>query len=149
MGWVLRLVETGPDSAARSVDLMELDRPAGLADIADLGLTLADAKQFLARVQQVMVAAQARDHGGHRPGCASCDGRCDVKDWRPHQIAPRFGGVALRLPRWLCSRCGETATGISWPANCRSTPALDQLHAHLSALMTYRVAVGMLAYSAC
>jgi len=146
MGWVLRLVETGPDSAARSVDLIEIDRPAGLADIADLGLTLAEAKQLLARVQQVMVAAQARDHAIHRPGCASCNGRCHVKDWRPHQIATPFGGVALRLPRWLCSRCGEAATGISWPANCRSTPALDELHAHLAALMTYRVAAGVLAH---
>jgi hypothetical protein len=67
-------------------------------------------------------------------------------NWRPHQIATPFGGVALRLPRWLCSRCGEAVTGISWPANCRSTPALDELHAHLAALMTYRVATGVLAY---
>jgi hypothetical protein len=52
----------------------------------------------------------------------------------------------LRLPRWLCSRCGEAATDISWPANWRSTPALDELHAHLAALMTYRVAASVLAY---
>jgi hypothetical protein len=93
-----------------------------------------------------MVAAQARDHAVHRSGCASCDGGCHVKDWRPHQIETPFGGVALRLPRWLCSRCGGTATGISWPTNCRSTPELDELKAHLSALMTYRVAAGVLAY---
>jgi hypothetical protein len=62
------------------------------------------------------------------------------------RLRRRFGEVALRLPRWLCPRCGEAATGISWPANCRSTPALDELHAHLAALMTYRVAAGVLAY---
>jgi hypothetical protein len=33
---------------------------------------------------------------------------------------------------------------VDWPARCRSTPELDQLQAHLSALMPYRVAVGVL-----
>jgi hypothetical protein len=41
----------GPGSAPRSVDLMEIDRAAGLADIANLGLTLAEAKQLLVRTQ--------------------------------------------------------------------------------------------------
>ena len=36
--------------------------------------------------------------------------------------------------------------GIDWPAHCRSTPELDQLQARLSALMTHRVAVGVLAH---
>jgi hypothetical protein len=52
MGWVLRLVETGTDSRARSVDVMEISRPNDLGVIANLGLTLPEAKQLLARVQQ-------------------------------------------------------------------------------------------------
>src|SRR6202521_3453036 len=40
MGWILRLVETGPDITADGVDLIEIDRPTGLAEIANLGLTL-------------------------------------------------------------------------------------------------------------
>ena len=60
MGWVLRLAETGPEAAAESIDLIEIRRPAGLADIANLGLTLSEAKELLARVQQAMVIAQAR-----------------------------------------------------------------------------------------
>jgi hypothetical protein len=39
-----------------------------------LGLTLPGAKQLLARVQQVVVAAQADDHVVLRPGCSSCGG---------------------------------------------------------------------------
>ena len=146
MRWVLRLVELGPDSGPRSVDLIEIDRPAGLADIANLGLTLAEAKQLLARAQQAVVAAQAHDHAVRRPDCAACDGRCHVKDWRRHQIATLLGGVTVRLPRWLCPGCGRTETGISWPSHCRSTPELGQLQAQLSALMTYRVAAGVLAH---
>ena len=52
MGWVLRLVGTGVDGQCRSFDVMEICRPDGLGDIANLGLTLAEGKQLLAGVQQ-------------------------------------------------------------------------------------------------
>jgi hypothetical protein len=144
MGWVLRLVETGIDGQSRSSDVMEINRPDGLGDIGHLGLTLTEAKQLLARVQQGVVAAQTDKHGRLRPNCRSCGGRCHMKDWRPHQIATLFGGVSMRLPRFLCVDCGRGETGVTWPSHCRSTPELDQLQAHLSALMTYRVAAGVL-----
>src|ERR1700685_1411525 len=122
MGWILRLVETGPDITADGVDLIEIDRPIGLAEIANLGLTLSEAKQVLARMQRALVAAQAHDHAVQRPGCSSCNGICHIKDWRPHQIATLFGGVTVRLPRWLCTGCRRIETGMSWPSHCRSTP---------------------------
>ena len=146
MGLVLRLVETRADGGTRSIDVLELSRPGNLRDIADLGLTLPEAKRILARVQQAVVAAQARDHAALRPECPSCGGRCRVKDWRPRQIATLFGAVTVRLPRFRCPGCGRGETGVSWPAHCRSTPELDQLQAQLSALMTYRVAAGVLAH---
>jgi hypothetical protein len=54
MGWVLRLVETGADSPGRSVDVMEVSRRRDLGDIANLGLTLPEAKQ---RLQHAKLAA--------------------------------------------------------------------------------------------
>jgi hypothetical protein len=146
MGWVLRLAETGPDAAAESIDLIESHRTSGLADIANLGLTLSEAKELLARVQQAMVAAQPRDHAVRRPSCASCSGQCHLKDWRPRRIATTFGEVAPRLRRWRRADCGRTETCIDWPENCRSTPELNELHAHLSALLSYTVAAGVLAH---
>ena len=146
MGWILRLVEAGPDITADGVDLIEIDRPTGLAEIANLGLTLPEAKQVLARMQRALVAAQAHDHAVQRPGCSSCNGICHIKDWRQHQIATLFGGVTVRLPRWLCTGCRRIETGMRWPSHCRSTPELDQLQAHLSALMSYRVAAGVLGH---
>lgn len=140
MRWVLGLVGTGIDGPSISVNIMEFDRPDCLDDIANLGLTLAEGKQLLARVQQEVVAAQVNSHAVLRPDCRSCNGRCHVKDWRPHRIATLFGEVRVRLPRFLCDGCGRTETGVSWPSHCRSTPALDQLRARLSALITYRVA---------
>ena len=123
---------------------MEISRPDGLGDIADLGLTLSEAKQLLANVQREIVAAQARDHVVRRPDCPRCDGVCRVKDYRDHAVATLFGQVTMKLPRFRCARCGGIETGISWPSHCRSTPELDRLRAHLSALMTYRVAADLL-----
>ena len=111
-----------------------------------MGLTLPEAKRLLARVQQAVVAMQARDHAALRPACSRCGGRCHVKDWQSRQVATLFGKITVRLPRFRCPGCGRVEAGINWPAHCRSTPELDQLQAHLSALMTYRVATGVLAH---
>ena len=146
MGWVLRLVETGVDGQCRSFDVIEISRPDGLGDIANLGLTLAEGKRLLAAVQQVVVAAQAGDQATLRPDCRSCGRRCHVKDWKPRRIATLFGEVRVPLPRFLCAGCGRTETGVSWPSHCRSTPELDQLQARLSALMTFRVAADLLVH---
>ena len=146
MRWVLRLVETEADSLGRGVDVMVISRSRDLGDIANLGLTLPEGKQLLARVQQVMVTAQAHGHVVLRPNCLSCGGGCHIKDWRLHQVATLFGTVAVRLPRFRCASCGHSTTCISWPSHCRSTPELDQLRAHLSALMPYRVAAGVLTH---
>jgi hypothetical protein len=144
MEWMLRLVGTGIDGQSRSFDVMEISRPDGLGDLANLGLTLAEAKQLLEHVQQHVVAAQADNHAMFRPDCQSCGRTCHVKDWRPHRIATLFGEVRVRLARFLCAGWGCTETGVSWPSHCRSTPELEQLQARLSALMTYRVAADVL-----
>src|SRR6202043_4009800 len=69
---------------------------------------------------------------------------CYVKDYRDHAVATLFGLVTVRLPRFRCAGCGGIEAGIGWPSHCRSTPELDQLQAHLSALMTYRTAADVL-----
>ncbi len=144
MRWVLRLIATGDDVRCPSIDLVEICRPESLGDIANLGLTLPEAKQLLASVQRAVVSGQADRHGLLRPDCRSCGGRCHVKDWRGHCIATLFGEVTVRLPRFLCAACNRTETGVCWPSRRRSTPELDHLQAHLSALMAYRVAAGVL-----
>ena len=124
MGWVLRLVETGMDNPVRDVDVMEIARPGTLADIANLGLTLPEAKQLLARVQQIVVAAQADGHAVSRPACSSCGCGCHAKDWRLHQIATLLGTVAVRLPRFRCAGLAYSCTNASkhqfrvpWPSS--------------------------------
>src|SRR3954464_5440719 len=140
MEWTLCLIGTGIDGQSRSVDVMTISRPDGLGDIANLGLTLAEAKQLLAQVQQGIVAVQVQHQSMFRPDCQSCHGTCHLKDWRAHRIATLFGEGRLKLPPLGCGGCGCAGAGVRWPSHCRSTPELNQLQAQLSALMPYRVA---------
>ena len=80
MEWVLKLAAVGDEGPC--VDIMEISKPDDLGDIANLGLTLTEAKQLLARVQREISAAQAREHAVRRPVCPCHDGICRVKDYR-------------------------------------------------------------------
>jgi len=64
MEWTLCLVGMGVDGQSRSFEVMAISRPDDLGDIANLGLTLAEAKLLLAHVQQQLVAGQANTHAG-------------------------------------------------------------------------------------
>jgi hypothetical protein len=144
VAWIVRLVKTGADGERQCADVLTINRPDELDDIANLGLTLAEGKLLLAGLQQEIVAAQAKGHAARRPDCRSCGEVCRVKDYRDHAVATLFGQVTVRLPRFRCAGCGGNEAGHGWPSYCRSTPELDQLQAHLSALMTYRVAADVL-----
>ena len=144
VAWIVRLVKLGADGDEPFADVMTIHRPDGLDDIANLGLTVADGKRVLAALQQEIVAAQARSHSAQRPECQTCRGVCYLKDYRNHAVATHFGQVTVRLPRFRCATCGAIEAGTGWPSHCRSTPEFDQLQAHFSALMPYRVAADVL-----
>jgi hypothetical protein len=92
------LVKIGAEAEGQAVDVMEINRPDDLGDIADLGLTLAETKRLLARLQQEIVAAQVREHAARRPTCSRCGDACRVKDYRERLVATLFGQVTVRLP---------------------------------------------------
>jgi hypothetical protein len=138
------LVKIDAEGERQASDVMAIERLGDLADIANLGLTLAETKRLLAGLQQEIVAAQVKDHAVRRPACSGCGGACRVKDYQDHGVATLFGQVTVRLPRFRCTTCGGSETGIAWPPYCRSTPELDRLQAHLSAVMTYRTAADLL-----
>jgi hypothetical protein len=151
VAWVLRLVKIDAEGEGQATDVMEIERPSDLADIADLGdrarkggLTLAETKRLLAGPQQEIVAAQVRDRAARRPACLRCGGVCRVKDYQDHVVATLFGQVTVRLPSFRCGACGGNETGIDWPSHWRSTLEQGRFQAHLSALLTYRTAANLL-----
>ena len=107
--WILKLAVAGDEGAC--VDIMEISKPDDLNDIANLGLTLTEAKQLLARVQREISTAQARAHAVGRPVSPCGDGVCRVKDYRDHAVATLFGQVTLRVPRFRCGACGLIEKG--------------------------------------
>ena len=48
MAWIVRLVKIAADGETQSVDVMTINRPDDLSEIANLGLTLAEGKLLLA-----------------------------------------------------------------------------------------------------
>jgi hypothetical protein len=128
MEWTLRLVGTGIDGQSGSFDVMPISRPDGLGDIADLGLTLAEAKLVLAQVQQQLVAVQAHHHAMVRPDCRSCGGRCHAKGVARAELGrreearrPGRGG-----PRWTMNgprRPWKIGWALRWPSDKSITVA--------------------------
>jgi hypothetical protein len=117
------LVKIGADGDEQWVDGVEIVRPGGLGDLANLGLTMAEGKLVLAGLQKEVVAGQAREHAAVcRPDCRICGDVCCVKDYREHQVATLFGRVTVRLARFCCARCGVIEAGNGWPSHCRSPP---------------------------
>jgi hypothetical protein len=95
-------VQTGAEGEDSGTDLMEISRPDGLGDIANLGLTQSEAKLLLANVQREIAAAQATDHVVRRPDCPRCDGVCHVKDYRDHGRDAVRSGHGEAAPISLC-----------------------------------------------
>ena len=50
MAWIVRLVSTGPEGEEHGTDVLRIARPDDLADLASLGLTMAEGKRILAGV---------------------------------------------------------------------------------------------------
>ena len=103
MVWILRLVQVGADGKAPFVDVMTINRPDDLDDIANPGLTVADGKRVLAGSQQEIVAAQAKGHSVQQPECRSCSGVCHLKDYRNHRDAswPDHGASSPFSLSWM------------------------------------------------
>ena len=100
MVWILRLGQIWADGEAPFVDVMTINRPDDLDDIASLGLAEADGKRVLAGLQQEIVAAQTKSHSVQRPEYRSCSGFCHVKDYRNHVVSAHLGQVTVRRPRF-------------------------------------------------
>jgi hypothetical protein len=79
---IARLVKTGADGEKQCTNVLKINPPDDLGDIANLGhrareggLTLSEGKLLLAGLQQEIVAAQAKGHAVRQPTGV-----------RPHQL---------------------------------------------------------------
>lgn len=100
------------DAPSAPLIVSEIER-AGPLTAATVGLTLADSKHLLAKIQQERVEARLRCHIEGQRICAQCGNRRTLKDYRPGYFKSLFRGVGLRVPRLYTCSCESQHTGAS------------------------------------
>src|SRR6266446_7694516 len=140
--------QTGASAAeATIVDVVERqDR-----SVADLGLTLAEGRALLAKVQSILVSQQTAGWMASQVACCRCGSVLAHKDSRSIVMRTVFGKVEVPSPRlWACScagKQGEPRRSVSPLCKAvpqRVTPELEYLQAKWAAHLPYRQATELL-----
>ncbi|MBV9491885.1 MAG: hypothetical protein JO069_19490 [Verrucomicrobia bacterium] len=153
--WVLRLeIRTGAGEV-QSRELASLSRSAKAGSGQEIGLTLAEAKQLLANLQQHLVEWQVGQHAAACRPCAHCQKPRPLKDYRLRRLQSLFGTTEFRAPRFKACHCQLTPAGtmgrkatvcpFSDLLPRRTTPELERLQAELGAKIPFREAARILA----
>jgi len=131
-------------------EICQLERPYRQLEPERIGLSLAEGKDVLHRLQRIVVAAQAEEVCMLRRFCTRCHRFLELKDRRIRKVDTVFGTVPFRSARIVCCPC-ETPFQMEYPyspmtefAPERATAELLSLEARLSAQMPYRQVVAMM-----
>ncbi|BCG05653.1 hypothetical protein PPGU19_102210 (plasmid) [Paraburkholderia sp. PGU19] len=145
-----RLVDGDSDTVEEGDGVLAVvERPD--CSIAELGLSLAEGRSLLAKVQIELVSKQVRRWLAGQTHCESCGAALRHKDSRSTVLRTVYGKVTLKSPRlWSCA-CQETAQTkqrvihpLSKALARRVTPELEYLQAKWAAHLPYRQATNML-----
>ena len=115
--WRVKLVaEVGP-GVITETELARIERPEQAA-LAELGLTLAEAKRLTAALQAEVVPAQMAALSACPQACAACGRRLAARGHYGATFRSLFGEVPVRVRRWFVCPC-QGASGA------KSVAALD------------------------
>jgi len=119
--------------------------------VANLGLTLAEGRDLLAKVQSILVSKQTECWMASQVACHRCGSVLAHKDSRLIVMRTVFGKVKVPSPRlWACGGAGRPGEGRhSVSPLCsalpqRVTPELQYLQARWAAHLPYRQATELL-----
>jgi len=128
-------------------EVAHLDRGDLLIDT--LGLQLAEAKDLLQKVQEVVVSEQVRICLAEQVACPPCGRARRHKDADVIVVRTLFGTLHLRSPRWWHCRCQPQPTHTFSPLAAalpeRTTPELLYLESKFSGLVSYGLSARLLA----
>ncbi|CAE6825453.1 hypothetical protein R75483_06451 [Paraburkholderia domus] len=124
---------------------------AEAAVFAQLGVTLAEGRSLLAKMQAELVSKQVEWWLSGQTDCRRCGPALSHKDSRSTVLCTVYGKVTVKSPRlWLCA-CQRTARTprrvvhpLSKALTGRVTPELEYLQAKWAAHLPYRQATAML-----
>jgi len=128
LGWNILLQRQGTSD---TIAVCTVQRPLIDATPADFGLSLAEGRQILAALQQLVAQDQINAYDRLRRNCRECGSYRRIKDWRSRTFATATGKVQVKVPRVTVypacaplSRTTKTATLSSRKSeNSKSSPA--------------------------
>jgi hypothetical protein len=129
--------------------LAVIERPD--LSLAELGLTLAEGRSLLAKVQTELISQQVQRWLAGQTHCESCRAALRHKDSRSTVLRTVYGKVTVKSPRlWSCACQGTARTkqGVVHPLSKALTrcvtPELEYLQAKWAVHLPYRQATNML-----
>lgn len=147
MKLTVQLVVETDDGAATTVhEVAHLSR--GTVRPEELGLTLAEVKEVLQRIQHVTVERQVTEHLAKEASCPACSRPRKHKGAHTAVVRTLFGSIRLRSPRLFhCPSQPRTTRTFSPLAALlpeRSTPELRYLETRFAGLMSYGLTAKLL-----
>jgi hypothetical protein len=128
-----------------TVELVSITRPVLAATADDVGLSLAEAKSLLARLQEAMVRGQVAEYLHCRRVCPDCLTFQPMKDRRQRRVQSLFGTVDVEAPRYRICRCRLPPCVDEAPFSLvsellpgRCTPELERIQAEVGARTSFR-----------
>src|SRR4051812_15882187 len=136
MRWTVRLEARTDRGEVEATELVTISRPAVAGMLAEVGLTLAEAKALLAGLQASRVRDQLAGYAAHHRLCPGCGGPRPLKDRRTRRLQTLFGTLEVEAPRFRVCRCrlaAPVSEAVSSPVcallTARCTPELERVQA--------------------
>ena len=141
MRFRLQLITVGEDGSERMHSVAELERDSTLR-LETTGLTLAEGKQILKHLQEVVVEEQVQACMVQHRHCAICSKPLSTKGHHQIKLQTVFGNLQIRSPRLRVCPCGEADRAKSFSPLAgvfpeRSTPERLYLETLFASLLSY------------
>ncbi len=151
MRWTVRLEARTDQGEVETTELVTFSRPAIVNTLAEIGLSLAEAKALLAGLQASMLCGQVAGYAAHHRICPACGVLQPLKDRRTRRLQTLFGAVEVEAPRFRVCRCrlsapmaAVTFSPVRALLTARCTPELERVQAELGARTSFREAARIL-----
>ena len=105
MRWTVRLEARTDQGEVKTTELVTFSRPAIVNTLAEIGLTLAEAKALLAELQGSLLCGQVAGYAAHHRPCPACGVLQPLKGRRTRRLQTLFGTVEVEAPRFRVCRC--------------------------------------------
>ncbi len=145
---VQMIIEADDDAPPAVYDVARIER-ADEVRIDTLGLQLAEAKNLLQKVQEVVVGEQVRTCLAEQVACPECGRARRHKDADTIVVRTLFGTLHLGSPRWWQCACQPQSPRTFSPLAARlperTTPELLYLESKFAGLVSYGLSAKLLA----